>query len=74
MTTPQTFSRFHAALRALGTTDTERAHALGVKNGKTVERLRQRLPSHLLPFIRNPQLLQALLDDLTTPPITEPKS
>jgi hypothetical protein len=67
MSSPQTFLRFQAALRELGANDTERATALGVKNGKTVERLRRRLPAPLHPFVRNPQLLQALLDDLTSP-------
>jgi hypothetical protein len=58
------FPQFLAEVQALGLTDAERAKALGVKNGKTVERLRQRIPKPLDAFARNPQLLRALLADL----------
>lgn len=51
-------------IKELGASDKERAVHLGVSAGKTVERLRRRLPASFKPFVTNPQLLRALLTDL----------
>ena len=53
-----------AALHELGPTDRERAKEMGVGSIKTVERLRQRLPASLRPFVTEPRLLRALLADV----------
>ena len=53
-----------AQLKELGGTDKDKAAALGVQSAKTIERLRQRLPVALKPFIMEPRLLRALLSDI----------
>ena len=60
----QDFPEFLEALKALGETDKDKAAALGVQSTKTIERLRRRLPSAFRPFVSEPRLLRALLNDL----------
>jgi hypothetical protein len=60
----QDFPTVLAALKELGGTDRDKAAALGVQSTKTIERLRQRLPAALKPFIAEPRLLRALLADI----------
>ena len=57
-------------IQSIGTSDEQRAAELGFKNSKSVERLRDRFPSTMWPFLRSRHaipLLTKLLDDLQRP-------
>lgn len=54
-------------IESLGDTDEERARELGVKSGKTIERLRRRIPAAMAPFVRSKHaatLLRTMIDDI----------
>lgn len=60
------FPTLLSALQSCGPNDKDRASRIGVGT-KTVERLRDRLPSAMYPFVKGPraaELLRSLLTDI----------
>lgn len=57
------FPHFTQALTALGTTDQQRATALGVSRVTVFEYRANRLPRQLRMLMKHPALLRALADD-----------
>lgn len=61
------FPTLLATVKGYGVSDEDRALVIGVEAGKTVERLRRRIPGSMYPFVRGPraaELLRALLADV----------